>query len=371
MKSFYKIFFLFFITTSVCSATHLLGGEIRATNLSGLTYRISARVYFDAQNGNAAANAQTSIDICFGDGNTGSAKRVSYDLLSGDSKGLAVGIYETTYTYPTTGLFQISSSIANRSQGILNYTANSEAPMFLWTVINTQFANETPLMPYPIYTSGVKQILKIDFQPAATDSDSISAHLQKLSVASPGTCGVRMIDNQYSFPNDVSKAGTFFIDKIEKKLVWNAPDAIGKYLYAMVIDEWRNGIKISETYREGIIVIVDKPGPTVEIPPYVPATTSGVITANPDANYAELTLALDAYPVPTSDYLNVKVTSKYATTFNVQLISLEGRIIRELKTTAPDVEWTNQMDLRQISSGLYILKATDETGKVVTRKIVR
>lgn len=370
MQTFYKAFLLILLSASISSATHLLGGEIRAVNLSGLTYRISAQVYFDAVGGGPAAEAQKSIEICFGDGSTAIANRGSLTALGGESKGISVGVYEVTHTYPASGLFQISSALTNRSHGIINYNDDS-APMFLWTVINTEFSNSTPVLPVPVLTAGASQVLKIDLKPTVSDSDSITAHLQKLSSPSPGTCGVRMQDDKYVFPNDVVRKGTFSLDQTDKKLIWNAPEALGKYIYAVVIDEWRNGIKISETYREGIITIIDKDGPTVEIPAYVPATTSGVIAGNPDGDYSELTLAIDAYPVPTQDYLTVKIESKYATTFKIQLISLEGRVVREINTTYPDVEWKDQLDLRPLTNGLYIIKATDENGKFVTKKVVR
>lgn len=370
MQTFYRALFFIFISASFASATHLLGGEIRATNLAGLTYRISAQIYFDALGGGPATDSQKTIEICFGDGSTAIANRSSLTALTGEFKGISVGVYEVTHTYPTTGLFQISSAIDNRSMGIINYNDDS-TPMFLWTVINTQFSNSTPILSSPVTTAGAKQILKIDLKPTISDSDSISAHLQKLSAPSPGTCGVRMLDEKYIFPNDVVKKGTFSLDQIDKKLIWNSPEALGTYIYAVVIDEWRDGIKISETYREGIITVIEKDGPTVEIPAYQPATTTGVIAGNPDGDYSELTLALSAYPVPTQDYLTVKVESKYATTLKIQLINLEGRVVQEINTTSPTVEWKDQLDLRQLTSGLYIIKASDENGKFVTRKVVR
>ncbi|MDQ6480208.1 T9SS type A sorting domain-containing protein [Dyadobacter sp. LHD-138] len=370
MKTLYKTLFLFFITTSICSATHLLGGNIRATNTSGLTYKIRVQLYFDAVGGGQTADSQNNVLVCFGDGNTAQADRISYTELTGDSKSVSVGIYELTHTYPSTGVFQISSSLTNRTDGMLNYSGHA-TEMFLWTVINTSVSNNTPELPDPLFSTGAKQVLKIDLKPINSDSDSTSAHLQKLSSPSPGTCGVRLLDYNYVYPNDVSKTGTFSIDQADKKLIWNAPEALGKYVYSVVIDEWRNGIKISETYREGVIVVVDKPGPTVEIPPYVPATESGIITSNPDKNYDALTLVIEAYPVPTQDYLTVKVSSKNPTTLKIQLINLEGTVIKEIKTSAKSLEWSEQLDLRQTVSGLYIIKAVDETGKTATKKIVR
>jgi hypothetical protein len=239
--------------------------------------------------------------------------------------------------------------------------------MFLWTVIDTQVSNSTPVLPVPIFTAGSKQIFKIDLKSAVSDSDSTTAHLQRLSKTSPGTCGVRSLNENYIYPNDVSKKGIFYVDQSSKQLVWNAPDLLGKYIYAVVIDEWRNGIKISETYREGLITVTDKPGSVVEIPPYVPVNDSGLITSLPDSD--NLAMQVDAFPVPTDDFLTVNVRSVTATTLRIELINMNGQIVKQINTTNNLTQWSQQLDLRQMAKGLYIVRVTDQLGKFVTRKI--
>ncbi|MEO6684355.1 MAG: T9SS type A sorting domain-containing protein [Dyadobacter sp.] len=370
MSAFYRIVLLLCLCSSASYATHLLGGEIRAVNLSGQTYKITAQIYFDVSpQSSGASAAQNSIMICFGDGKTAEVKRSSFDVLSGDQSGVAVGTYDVTYTYPSSGIFQISTNLNNRTSNLLNFSNSDQSEMFLWTVIDTQVSNSTPVLPLPIFTAGSKQIFKIDLKPTVTDSDSTTAHLQRLSKTSPGTCGVRSLNDTYIYPNDVSKKGTFYVDQASKKLVWNAPDLLGKYIYAVVIDEWRDGIKISETYREGLITVTDKPGPIVEIPPYVPVNDSGLITSLPDSD--NLAMVVEAFPVPTEDFLTVSVKSATATTLRVELINMNGQIVKQINTTENLIQWSQQLDLRQLAKGLYIVRVTDQLGKFVTRKIAR
>lgn len=259
MNYFYKICILFLLVSSSCFATHIKGGEIRADHISGQTYKISVLLYIDLSS--SASDAQTDVSVCMGDQNVITAKRVA--ILQLPEKGVTVNTFEANYTYPSQGRFQISASINDRNSAI-NFPKGNESPLFLWTVISTELVNSTPVMPYLTFSAGVKQVFSIDLKPANTDGDSISVRLQKLSKGSPGTCKVRMIDSTYIYPNDVTTTGTFKINQAEKKLTWIAPEQVGSYLYAMVVYEWRDGINISESYREGTIDVSDKPGSTMK-----------------------------------------------------------------------------------------------------------
>jgi hypothetical protein len=372
MSTFYRIIFILCLSSSASFATHLLGGEIRAENVSGQTYKISAQLYFDVSPGGiGGADAQNTIKMCFGDGNTADVQRTSYTKLAGEQNGIAIGTYEVTYTYPSSGTFQISANVTNRTGNLLNFTNAEFSEMFLWTVISTQVQNSTPILPLPIFSAGAKQIFTVDLKPVVTDSDSITARLQKLSKSSPGTCGVRSINETYAYPNEVSKKGTFTIDRTNNKLVWNAPELLGNYIYAIVVDEWRNGIKISETYREGLILVTDKSGPTVDIPAYVPVNEAGIVSAIPDADVENLSMIVEAFPVPTEDFLTVNVNSVEPTTLRMQVINLDGQIVREFKTNTKTTQWRQQMDLRKITKGLYIIRVINDQGKFATQKVVR
>ncbi|WP_026630278.1 T9SS type A sorting domain-containing protein [Dyadobacter alkalitolerans] len=367
MKSVYKVFLLILLASPLCFATHIRGGEIMASHVSGQNYKIKVRLYFDSNVGEPAAAAQTNVLVCFGDGSTKEFKRSKTEALPGD---VLVSDYDGTHTYPSSGTFQISVSLENRSPGILNLPNSGDTRAFFWTVINTQVSNSTPVLPYLVFEAGVKQLFKIDLKPTVADADSITVKLPKLSKPSPGECGVRMLEHTYMYPNEVSSTGTFKVVPSVNQLVWQAPEVLGNYIFAMVVSEWRDGVAISETYREGLITVIDKPGPTVEIPPYESAANGGLITSTPNVKSAEVSMAIEAYPVPTETFITVKAYSKNRSVVTLQLIDIRGRVIKEIKSGGPVISVQEEFDMRNLAKGIYIIKAANEND-AVSQKVLR
>jgi len=367
MKSVYKVILLILLASTYSFATHVRGGEIMAANISGQNYQIKVRLYFDMTVGQDAANAQGSVPVCFGDGSTKDFQRSKTEQLPGN---VLVCDYEGTHTYPSSGTFQISVSLENRTPGILNFPGSGETKAFFWTVVNTQVSNATPVLPYLVFEAGVRQLFKIELKPSVADADSITVKLPKLSKPSPGECGVRMLEHNYMYPNEVSSTGTFKIVPSVNQLVWQAPEVLGNYIFAMVVSEWRDGIIISESYREGLITVMDKPGPTVEIPPYESAANGGLITSTPNVKSAEVSMAIEAYPVPTETFITVKAYSKKRAVVTLQLIDIKGRVLREIRSGGPVISIQEEFDMRNLAKGIYIIKASNERD-AVSQKVLR
>lgn len=367
MKSVYRTFLLILLSAAFAQASHLRGGEILAAHISGQTYDIKVRLYFDMQQGGNAVNALSSVTVCMGDGGTKDLSRASLINLSGN---VSVGEYQARYTYPSSGIYQIAVALDNRTGGLLNLPNAQSTSQFIWTVIDTQLANSTPVLPYLAFYAGIRQVYTVDLKPTVADNDSISIKVVRLSKPSPGTCGVRMVDHSYLFPNEISATGTFKVDAATKQLVWKAPELLGNYLFAMVVTEWRDGVKISESYREGLISVIDKPGETVEIPPYESSEYGGVITSAPNVKSAEVSMAIEAYPVPTEDFVTVKAYSKKRAIIRLQLIDMNGRIIREIASKTPEILIQEEFDMRSLVKGMYLIRASNATD-AVTQKVVR
>lgn len=350
----------------MCYATHIKGGEISTSYVSAQTYNVKVRLYSDLQVGEGAG--QSTVVVCFGDGSTKEFSRLPGGIVPG-SPNVIYSDYVGTHTYPANGTYQISVSIQNRTSGLINLPNSEQTPIFLWTVINTQLPNNTPVMPYPIFEAGVRQQFLIDLKPAVQDQDSITVKVSRLSKASPGTCGVRMAEHTYLFPNEISSSGVFKVDALKKKLVWQAPEVIGNYAYAMVVSEWRDGIIISETYREGLISVVDRPGETVEVLPYESSEFGGLITSAPNVDSPEVSMAVEAYPVPSEDFVTVKAYSKTRAVIRLQLIDIKGRVIREISSKSPVILVQEEFDVRNLNHGIYMIRA-DNSVHSVTQKIL-
>ncbi|MET7259483.1 T9SS type A sorting domain-containing protein [Dyadobacter jiangsuensis] len=366
MKSVYRILLLVLLS-AYAHASHLRGGEILARHLSGQTYDIRVKIYLDTQTGQSAAEALNSVTVCMGDGAIKEASRLSMTTVS---KGVSVGEYQVNYTYPAAGIYQISTALDTRTNQILNLPQAELTSQFLWTVIDTQSANSTPVLPDLEFEAGVRQVFSIDLKPIIADNDSMGVKVVRLSRPSPGTCGVRMLDHSYRFPNEVSATGTFKVDAAQKKLVWTAPEVVGNYLFAMVVTEWRDGIKISESYREGMVTVIDRPGDTVEVPPYESSEYGGVITSTPVVSSSEVSMAVQAYPVPTENFVTVKAYSKQRDIIRLQLIDMNGRILTEIASKTPEISVQEVFDMRNLARGMYLIRASNAKDSV-TQKVLR
>jgi len=368
MKSVYSILLLILLSAPFAEATHLKGGEIIATYISAQSYKIRVRLYIDQGLGMEAESLK-SVKVCMGDGNIVELPRVpgSPEPLPGNVISFE---YENRYTFPTSGIYQISVASDHRSSNIINLPDAQGTTQFIWTVIDTRQQNSTPVLPYLSFEAGVRQVFSIDLKPTVADNDSITARVVRLSKPSPGTCGVRMVDHSYLFPNEISATGTFKVDAAQKKLVWTAPETLGNYLFAMVVTEWRDGAKISETYREGMVTVIDKPGETVEIPPYESSEYGGVITSTPVVSSPEVSMAIQAYPVPTENFVTVKAYSKQRAIIRLQLIDMNGRVLTEIASKTPEISVQEVFDMRNLAQGMYLIRASNAKDSV-TQKVLR
>jgi hypothetical protein len=367
MNRIYQFIIIFVLTSSAAFATHLLGGEIRASQTSVQNYKVAVHLYFNTAEGQSAADAQTAVTVCFGDGRTADLQRVSLTRSTGED--YLVGVFEGSHTYSASGSYQISASVANRST-FLNLPNGNLTTLFLWTVVNTQFPNTTPILSHPPLYAGVKQVFSINLNPSTPDNDSISLALKVVSRPSPGTCGVRMEEASYFYPNDLTRTGTLKIDPSKKTLTWNAPERAGNYLYGFVVREWRDGVVISESYHESTIIVSDRSGETVQVPEYEPAGTLVTAVKPGTTTSSEISLRIEAYPIPTENYLTFKVYAKKRSLISVQLLNLQGQVVRETTSSEASVLYQDEFDLSRLNKGVYILRAATETHSV-TQKVIR
>ena len=325
-------------------------------------------MYLDPNSG-GPAESMSNIQVCMGDGNVIDVPRVAIDpeVLPGSA---TVHKYETNYTFRSAGIYQISVANEHRGPNIINLPDALGTTQFIWTVIDTQQQNSTPVLPYLNFEAGVRQVFSIDLKPTIADNDSMIVKVVRLSRPSPGTCGVRMLDHSYKFPNEISATGTFKVDAMQKKLVWTAPEVVGNYLFAMVVTELRDGLKISESYREGMVTVIDKPGETVEVPPYESSEYGGVITSTPVVSSPEVSMAIQAYPVPTENFVTVKAYSKQRDIIRLQLIDMNGRVLTEIASKAPEIAVQEVFDMRNLARGVYLIRASNAKDSA-TQKVLR
>ncbi|MBC7921283.1 MAG: gliding motility-associated C-terminal domain-containing protein [Ferruginibacter sp.] len=259
----------------VARATHLRAGEIVAVRdpQNPFRYCFLLTTYTDNVGGSQANMAQADVTFFFGDGTSAVAPRENGPAGTPIGNETSVNRYYVCHVFPGNGLFTVSVGIQNRNSDVVNLGpgSSSEIEFFVRTTIlvNAQLGfNSTPVLQNPpLDQACVGQ--RFVHNPAAfdTDGDSIAYRITTPSRFS-GNQGVGSFIGGYQEPTAVNPASlnearnapaTFSINALNGDLVWDAPGGprIGEYNVAFVVEEWRNGSKISETVRDMQIVVKD------------------------------------------------------------------------------------------------------------------
>ena len=273
-------FLVFFLGCFATQATHLKGGEITVKRISDktLTYEFTLTTYTE---NNRANQDQGDVNFCFGDGTAiFKAKRCCgspVDIGNGTMKN----IYKIEYTYPAPALFyRVSVAVPNRNDGVRNITRSVEVPFYVETTfsINSGLGqNSTPLLLNPAVDLTAVIGQPFIHNPNAVDAEGDSL-AYRLSVSKSGdyeTCSSAsrgLVAPNFRQPNEVATVpSSFTINSLNGDLIWNSPQEVGVYNCAFIIEEWRNGVKISETVRDMQIEVkdVDNKAPKITVPPDV------------------------------------------------------------------------------------------------------
>lgn len=87
-------------------------------------------------------------------------------------------------------------------------------------------------------------------------------------------------------------------------------------------------------------------------------------------NTSSTSFNLDAYPNPTNELLNIIFSSESASDYNLMLVDLSGRVVRNERYSAMEGENKLTWEMNSYSSGTYILSIVGESGKSQLRVIV-
>jgi len=236
-----KLLLILSIFASLLSnATHNRAGEILYKHKGGYTYEITIITYtYTPSEANAQRNA---LPVIMGDGRTINFPRVSIEILPDDYQK---NTYVYTYTYPGPGSYKIVMEDPNRNLGIVNIDDSVNIPFSISTRINIDPIlgdNSTPnLLNPPIDKAAIGQIFI--HNPSAYDlnGDSLSYKLTSCT----GQNGLPIED--FKFPDTEEN---FYINEVTGDLIWDAPKVEGNYNVAIIIEEWRNGVKIGQITRD-------------------------------------------------------------------------------------------------------------------------
>ncbi|MBL4670533.1 MAG: hypothetical protein JKY30_14910, partial [Flavobacteriales bacterium] len=270
-----SVLILFLLVSANIFATHNRAGEITYAHISGLTYGITVTTYTKAD----SPADRPNLEIFWGDGTSlDSIPRVS-ELLIGNN--IKKNVYFEEHTYPTASPspYIIRIEDPNRNAGIANISNSVNVVFYLESklYINPFMGvNNSPLLLNPPIDNACVGTVYIH-NPGAVDLDGDSLYYSLHESLKEGG----QIAPGYQFPF----ASNFLtIDGFTGDLIWDSPVNQGEYNVAILIEEYRFGIKIGSILRDMQITVV----PNCDPPPNITGVTDTCVIAGQilDMDYA-------------------------------------------------------------------------------------
>lgn len=250
-------------------ATHQRAAEIIYTHVSGLTYKVKIITY---TNNNQANDSRDYLPLVWGDGEMEEIPRVIKQLIGSN---MVYNEYHATHTYPTIGAYMLSMEDPNRNYGVANIPNSIDVPIYVETelIINPFVGgnNSVQLLNEPLDFGCVNRVFVHNPGAYDVDGDSLSYKLVKCRGANgdviPG----------YKYPNQVlpDPQNTFTINPYSGDVIWEVPNLQGEFNIAILIEEWRQGIKVGSVVRDMQIQIIT----CEENPPIIECLDDTCVTA--------------------------------------------------------------------------------------------
>lgn len=226
-------------------ATHQRAAEITYRWMGGNTYEFTLTCY--TYSPSPAGLQRDSLAVLWGDGFADMIPRVVLEDLGND---YTLNIYRWQHTYAASGTYVISMEDPDRNYGVINVPNSVSVPMYVESelVINPFLGNNNSpqLLNAPVDQGCVGKPFYHTPGAYDPDGDSLSYRL----IPCKGTGGEDIPG--YLFPQSSS---LFEIDPVTGLLQWENPVLQGEYNVAILIEEWRHGVKIGSVIRDMQILV--------------------------------------------------------------------------------------------------------------------
>ena len=237
----------FFCLAFSAMATHQRAAEITYTWLGGNAYEFTLTCY--TYTPSLAGLQRDSLLMQWGDGSESYVPRVVLQNLGDD---YTLNVYKQVHNYSSSGTYTISMEDANRNYGVINVPNSVMVPMHIETelVINPflGYNNSVQLLNAPVDKGCVGKLYLHNPSAYDPDGDSLSYKL----VTCKGQDGIEIAG--YTLPQ---ASQSFEIDPITGELRWDVPLMKGEYNVAIMVEEWRHGVKIGSVVRDMQILILN------------------------------------------------------------------------------------------------------------------
>jgi len=246
VKKIYLFSVLLFSFIFQAFATHERAAEISYRRISNNSLQYEIKLLTYTYTPSPADRPQ--LEILWGDGTSDLVQRTMKVYLAGD---ITRNEYITTHTYPGDGSYRISMEDPNRNNGVINIPNSVNVPIFVETLlIISPFINpknNSPQLLNPPLDMGCVGVLFVH-NPGAfdPDGDSLSYKLVKCR----GAQGLEIPG--YTYPQ---ASTSFSVNPVSGDLIWENPQMQGEFNVALLIEEWRNGVRIGYITRDMQITI--------------------------------------------------------------------------------------------------------------------
>ena len=255
------------MTSAPLLATHNRAGEIVYKHISGYKYKLFIYTYCytltDAD--------RDELELDCGDG-TGKEvlRRTSKTFLDDGTPFndntkeahtlICKNIYEGEHTFSGPGVYTLYMEDPNRNEGVDNIPNSVNVVFSIKTILSIGTVagnNSSPvLLNPPMDKAALNKVFVHNPGAYDPDGDSLSYKIARCLTEN----GVEIVG--YSFP---PVTNSIYVDPYTGDFVWDRPSKIGSFNVAMVIEEWRNHVKIGEVLRDIQVDVMDTDNHTPEI----------------------------------------------------------------------------------------------------------
>jgi len=323
MKKLFIVLLIVFCSLITAKAQFLRGGEITSSWVSGLTYSFRVVLYtFDT-----LGIDSPTIQVGFGDGTYGTITRTMVTLVGNN---ISLNIYSgptAIHTYSGQGSYIISVADSFRVAGVMNIPNSVNTPLCIEELltINPFIGVDNS----PVFANSQLDISMnngtVIHDPGISDIESDSLVYSLV----PAGCALG-----FTYP---SASDTIGINPLTGVLSWDKPISTGLFNVCIKVSEYRNSILIGTVTRDMLIKI---------------DSATKVFENN-------VTNSISIYPNPSSNNLYIEIPQKA----EIEILNVQGQIIKIINTA----EKQTTIDVSNLSSGVYIIKAKTEKGVAVKK----
>lgn len=239
------LLFSFLFLPFFCLATHQKAAELTVEHVSGYTYRAILVTYTYTQ----SPVDRPEIELAWGDGGTEWISRSSVQYLANDTK---MNRYVAEHTYAGPGIYTLYMEDPNRNSGVINVPNSVLTYMYVSTSILISpwlgEGNSTPVTTRRPVDDNACLGKRFTHNPGAYDPDGDSISYRLIPCRTMN--GEDVPGYTYPMADD-----TFCINPLTGTLLWQSPLAQGEYNVAILMEEWRNGIRLGHVTRDMQILV--------------------------------------------------------------------------------------------------------------------